>query len=240
MFEELLVFLVILLASILQGFSGFGLGLVLMAVLPFFMTAKSATVIVSVSAVFICLYMVWRNRKNLNIRLIAFPLVSSFLFIPLGVYFLNYLDEALLKICLGVLLVLISTMYLVRERHEVKIKPNSRNGFLTGVVSGILGGLLAIGGPPHVIYFIQVAKDKYEYKASLDFIFLMTSLYRLIWLFVFGNLTISMLPLLSGAIVFGLVGTIIGFRILVNTEKTLITKAVYIIMILAGMCLIFI
>lgn len=238
-FEDVLILAVILFASILQGFSGFGYGLVLMTVLPFFLPVKSATVITSVSVIFICLYMVWQNRNHLNPRLIIFPMIGSFLFIPFGVFLLNFLNEEILKIVLGVLLILVSLFYLVRENRDLKIRVTKRNGALSGMVSGTLGGMLGIGGPPLVIYFIQAAGDKYEYKASLDSIFLLASIYRSFWLLFFGNITKSMIPLLSGAIVAGLIGTMIGFTLMMKTEKASITRAVYIIMIIAGLSLIF-
>lgn len=240
MVEIVLVLVIILFASAIQGFSGFGYGLVMMSFLPFLISITDATVLSSISVIFICLYMIIRNRTSVNFGLVALPLLGNLLFIPLGVFLLNFLDEKLLKISLGILLILISGFHFLQRNREIRLNVTSRIGFLAGMLSGVLGGMLAIGGPPVVLYFAHVARDKYEYKAALDVVFLATSVYRIIWLLIFGNLTVSKLHLVIGAVIVGLTGTVIGFSWMIKAERKIITEAIYAFMILAGLSLIFI
>lgn len=237
--EVFVVTLTVLLASILQGFSGFGYGLALMTVLPFFLPITTATILVSFSSTFISIYMLWRNWKNYDLKIILFPLIGSFLFIPVGVFLLNYIKEETLKILLGILLILIPIFFLTKREEQLKIKPKAINGIFVGAAAGTLNGMLSVGGPPLVLYFIHAAKDKYNYKASMDLIFLISSIYRLVWLYIYGNITSDMAPILITAVFAGVTGTVLGFNMLIKTERSIITKAIYVIMILAGISLIF-
>jgi hypothetical protein len=237
--KVILVALTVFLASILQGFSGFGYGLALMTALPFFLPITTATILVSFSSTFISIYMLGRNWKNYDLKLIIFPLIGSFLFIPIGVFLLNYIDEDILKILLGVLLVLISIFFLTKREDQLKIKPKASKGILVGATAGTLNGILSVGGPPLVLYFIHAARDKYNYKASMDLIFLISSIYRLVWLYIYGNITSDMAPILITAVLAGVTGTVLGFNLLIKTERAVIAKAIYGIMMLAGISLIF-
>lgn len=237
--ETSLVMLIIVLASGLQGFSGFGFGLALMMALPFFIPITTATVLATVSVTFISLYMVWRNRESIDLTQILYPLIGSFLFIPVGVYLLNHLNEEVLKMVLGSLLVLLSGFFLLNGAERAVIQSTKGNGLLAGILGGTLTGMLSIGGPPLVIYFLHAAKDKLSYKTSLDFIFFVTSVFRLFWLALYGNINMSMAPLLAGSVIAGIIGTMIGFKMMIKTDKAAITKTVYVVMILAGLSLVF-
>ncbi len=238
MSEYLIIFLIILFASGVHGFVGFGYGLILMAILPFIIPVTTATIIVSFSSMFFSLYMVWRNRAYIDTKLVLFPLIGILLFIPAGVFLLNYVDDQILKPILGLVLISISLFSLVRKEENFSIKSTPFNGILTGSISGILNGWLSVGGPPLVLYFVQSTPDKYSYKVAMDLVFLINSIYRLIWLFIYGNLTATMLPLLSLTVVGGIAGTIIGYSFLVKTDKSIINKVVYLTLVVAGAMLI--
>ncbi len=232
------VALIVVIASALQGFTGFGYGLALMATLPFFLSIKNATVVVSFSIAFISLFMVWRNRKNIERKIILYPLIGFLLFVPVGIKLLNYFQDDVLKIFLGFLLVINSVFFFIKGGREYRFKTSVFNGLLVGAIGGTLGGMLTIGGPPLVLYFVHAAKDKYTYKASLDTIFLISSIYRLAWLYMNGTLTPEMGPILITAVVAGILGTVIGFNLLIQVDRAVLTKTVYVIMSLAGLSLI--
>jgi hypothetical protein len=238
MYEILLVIVSILCASFLQGFLGFGYGLALMTIMPFFLPITTATILVSFSSAFIGIFMLWRNWKNYDLKVILYPLIGSFLFIPLGVFLLNYVKEETLKLFLGLLLILISLFFLTKKDQQVRIKPKAGTGIVVGAMAGILNGMLSVGGPPLVLYFVHAAKDKFNYKASMDLIFLLSSIYRLIWLYAYGNITSDMRSILLAAVLAGVTGTLLGFNLLIKTDRLVITKTIYIIMIIAGLSLI--
>src|SRR3990172_4361968 len=119
MIDSTLVLITIFVASALQGFSGFGYGLALMALLPLFLPITTATVLVSFSSTFIGLYMNWRNWRNTDLQITIYPLIGSLLFIPFGVYLLNYLDEQILKNILGFVLVLVAIFFFLHTERQL-------------------------------------------------------------------------------------------------------------------------
>jgi hypothetical protein len=73
----------------------------------------------------------------------------------------------------------------------------------------------------------------------MDLIFLISSIYRLFWLYIYENITSDMAPILITAVFAGVTGTVLGFNMLIKTERSVITKVIYVIMMLAGISLIF-
>ena len=232
------IFFLVLFASMLQGATGFGSGLVLMATLPFFISIKTATIVVSFTVMFISLFMVWRNRKSIDFQMTIYPLIGMLTFMPLGVFILDNVNEDVLKYILGFLIIVISIFFFVAGNTEIKINPSPVKGVIVGMIGGILGGMFTIGGPPLVIYFIQVAKDKLNYKSSLDFIFTATSIYRLVWLYALGNIEPQIYPNVFVSLIVGIIGTSLGFSLFTKINRELLSKTIYVVMIFAGISLV--
>ncbi len=155
---EIVVFVIFLLsigASFVQRTTGFGFGIFIMTMLPFFMPSYGEAVTLSgllaitTSSVIVARlrqYIVWQRLWRI---LLSFIIVSTF-----AIFALTRLEDHVLRRILGVALILIS-FYFLRYSGRIKLPTTKRVQVGAGALSGLMGGFFGMQGPPAVLYFMQ-------------------------------------------------------------------------------------
>ena len=147
-------------ASFIQRVTGFGFGIFIMTFLPHIMPSYGeATTLSGLLAMVQSLVIVYKWRhiivwKKLHIILTAFIITSYF-----SVKCISTLDEKTLKHILGITLILVS-LYFLFFKERISISPHATNQLGLGSLSGVMGGLFAMQGPPAVLYFLAVSESK--------------------------------------------------------------------------------
>ncbi len=223
--DSLLTAVVIFFATVIQGVVGFGQAIIVMGVCPMFRDAKSASIVLSLVAVVSCTRVWWSVREDFKWRDWAKPAVGLSFGLPLGIYYFNRLDDAQLRIFIGitilvavVLIAMINQLAFVKEWVKRKgIKPGWASGILTGFLGGFLGGAVAIPGPPMIVYgsFLLAAgfwKER-EMKSQFTAFFGTIMIYRVVVLAMTGQIDVSHLADAGIALPGMFLGTWIGIRI---------------------------
>lgn len=200
----LLVFVICFVGSVIQGSASFGFSLFVMSLLPMFMPLKSAAVL------------------------------SSLLIMPLGVYLLTVCNENLLKKVLGLIIILLSIMFLKSPAQKLSIRDSRINGITFGAVSGLLSGMFNIGGPPLVIYYLNTVKEKMEYKAALEFSFMIAGGVTVILHKAYGNIEPGVMKYATVCIAAIISGTVLGMKVFIRLPQDVLKKSVYILMAVLG------
>ena len=113
-------------------------------------------------------YIKW--RKLLPI-LAAFLIVSFF-----AVQYVSAATDTHLKHLLGVVLIIASVYFLIIS-ERIKLNPTLPVQISMGALSGEMGGLFGMHGPPAVIYFLASEQDdKNRYMAICQAYFLLTNI----------------------------------------------------------------
>lgn len=230
----ILIFLMALGASVTQRVCGFGFGIFIMMVLPFIMpTFGEATALSGLLAIFTALvpaihmvrHVPWRKLIPI---LVTFVIVSFF-----SVLMVKHIDSHILKKVLGGVMILIS-LYFMFMNGKFTLKPSIPVQVSMGTISGIMGGLFAMQGPPAVIYFIGCSKDKTEYMAITQWYFLigntMMTIYRAGHGFVTGTVLTSWCVGIAGV----LIGLLIGARIFHRINADVLRRVIYGFMAFSG------
>lgn len=174
-------------ASFISGLSGFGFGLVAMALLPLLMGIKLANAFVSFCGAAIFASLTIPLRKHIVWKALLPLLVGTALGVPIGVYGLVNLPEGLLlKILAGFILTYVAFTLLTDKAH---FRMDRRWGYLAGFVGGIISGALSAGGPPVVMYCDSLNLGKKGFKATLQVYFVILILYKVPLFYVTGLLT---------------------------------------------------
>ena len=166
------IFLLCIIASFIQRTTGFGFGIFIMTMLPFLMPSYGeATALSGLLALTTVILVVARNYrlivwKHLIPILVTFILVSAF-----AVFILARTEETILKRILGVVLILTS-LYFIFFSDRIHLRPTVPVQIGIGSISGLMGGFFGMQGPPAVLYFISVEKDKDRYMALASAYFL--------------------------------------------------------------------
>ena len=138
-----------------------------------------------------------------------------------------------MTLLLGVALLVLS-VYFFFFSHRIKIKPKWYLGLAAGIMSGIMGGMFSIGGPPVVIYFIQSEEDSEHYVGTISAYFVLSGVITALAKAASGFITEAVWIALVAGIFGMIVGTFLGKRTGDRIKPEAIRKAVYGFMALSG------
>ncbi|MGQ9683242.1 MAG: sulfite exporter TauE/SafE family protein [Anaerolineae bacterium] len=166
--------LIVFLAGLTHGLTGFGYALASVPLLIIYLPPKVAVPVVLIHSIIvnaIVLIEVWRW---VDLRRIWMLMIAGAVGMPLGTWMLIVLDANLLKALMGVVVTLSGIAFLMGFRREVR---NERLASVPlGLASGVLGGSTAMSGPPVVLFFANQGMDKRVFRANLVAYFLVFNL----------------------------------------------------------------
>ncbi len=173
--------LMVCLAGFTQGLTGFGFGLVAMPLLLLLMDLKAASAFTVLLNLIVCGMTFFSNRAHYHYRQGLGLVVGACLGVPVGIYALVRLNEALLIRTLGVVMLLFSANELILLRART-VHLSERLGLPLGLISGGLTGAFGMGGPPAVAFTYSQPWTKEQTVAVLQVVFGLSTLLRLLLL----------------------------------------------------------
>jgi len=210
---------IVLAAGLVTGIAGFGFSLVAVATLATARSLPEAVVIVNVISLFVCSYKLWTVRDDLNWR-DAMPLiVSSLPMTVLGTFLLQSLEARWLEWILAAA-ILVGCVVALWSPKEAVLHRAYPGSIVAGLLSGLLGGVLATGGPPVALYCMLRGWDKRAIKAVLSAYFAVMAVWRLVVLFAQGVATPASASLGLALLVPSLAGTYLGMRVFKRLSTT--------------------
>ena len=184
----LLSSLVVLLAGVVRGLTGFGFSALCVSSLSVFMPPSQvvpALFVLEIAASISLLKTSWPDVHWPWLRVLAW---GNLLFIPLGVLTQQSLPDNMLRLLIAVVIGVIALAQLRGLRPQGP--PGKGLQWGTGMVSGWLNGLAAIGGIAVAMVFNQTRLAPAVMRASLVVFFLFTDLFALLCLALMAHLAI--------------------------------------------------
>ncbi len=225
--------IVIFLAGLTQGVTGFGFALISAPIMVIFFSPKVVVPVVVTYGLLISLVILVECRRWLDLRRIWALMVAGLAGIPVGVHLLTVLEAATLKVLIGGAITLFALAILTGFRKPIE---NERLAFgPVGFVSGLLGGSTSMGGPPAVLFFSNQGVEKQTFRANLVAYFLVLSV-GAVMAFIFNGLvteeviyyTIVFLPAM-------VLGGLSGIKVANKVEEEIFQKIVLFVVITAGL-----
>lgn len=221
-------------ASLLQSVSGFGFGIVFMALTPLFIPYTTSVGISTILSGTLNLVILKRCWRDIDWRQLWLPVLFCLCGSSIGTFMMATTPSPIYKRLLGVFLIILA-IWLSFFSDRVRIRKTTRNAGIAGVVSGLCGGLFSVNGPPMVLYFISVIEEKKTYLATLQAYFIINNIYLLIIRSASGlmpeGIGLSALFGLGGL----LIGSFIGGKIFNKIDGKKLKKIVYIVMVVSGL-----
>jgi uncharacterized protein len=229
---SIFIFLVVFLGCFTQSLTGFGVALVMMAVLPSLVGLKVATPLVALTAIVLEALMLIRYRAALQFRSILGLLVSSLVAIPVGVFYFRRLDEGIALSILGFVLTAYALYALIGFRLPALSHPTWAWGF--GLAGGLLGGAYNTSGPPVVVYGNCRRWSPQEFKSNLSGYFLVNSVIVVSTHWLGGNFT----PDVTSHFLLALPALFLGFLLGQGMDRwlnpELFRKTVLVLLVILG------
>jgi len=231
----ILIFFLTIVASFIQRVSGFGFGIFVMMFFPFFLPSYGESVMLSgLLAGSTALMIAVRNWKYIRWKLMGIVTLFNVLFSFIATEYMRGMSNDSLKQCLGVVLILIALYFLFGEGKLGKVFKSKPAQVGIGSISGVMGGMFAMPGPPLVLYCISTLENKREYVTTLQAFSVVFNLFYTIFRFKAGfysaDLSLWWVIGIGGAII----GSSLGSRCFELISKRTLKFIVYVMMIVSG------
>ena len=176
------IFLLAAGASFIQRTIGFGFGIFIMTALPFLMPSYAEAVTLSgllslTSATVVMIqYVKFVTWKRL------LPMVGAFVvFSTAAIFMLDKIEGPAMRQILGIILIFLSFYFsFFKEKLQNFIRPTKGWLLGTGSVSGVMGGLFGMHGPPVVLYLVVSEPSKDHYMGMIQTYAVITNITMLI------------------------------------------------------------
>ena len=207
----------ILVASFVQGLTGFGSGIIALTLLAMMWEIQYVVAITSVFSIFICLYLAWRLWEHIRFSEIRSLLVGAAFGVPLGVIALKHLAPGIIKGCLGVFLMAYA-LWSLASTDKVRTPIAKRWGYPAGFGAGLLGGAFNTGGPPVVLYGNERQWSPNEFRGNIQGFFAPCAALTLTLYGLNGVITPETLGWNLKLFPFLIVGMVIGDRLAAGVQ----------------------
>jgi uncharacterized membrane protein YfcA len=225
------------LLQFVQGTTGFGFALTSMPLLTVLISLHTVVPIMVVFGLFANFLILVKMWSYVNFKKIWVLIVSSIIAAPIGTYVLLIIEQNILKLIVGFIIVLFALA--LWKGYSVKIKNEKLALIPVGFSSGLLNGSISLMGPPVVLFLTNQGEDKTTFRANITAYALILNLIT-ITSFSMGGLidkeVITYIISFSPALI---LGTFIGIKIGNNVKQALFKKFTLLLIIVSGLSAIF-
>ena len=195
-------------AGFLQGCTGFGAVMIMMIILPFFYPMTDSVGIANSATIAGNIYVAYQYRKHFRIRTALYPALISMAVNGAAILLSVNADKTSVKKAFGLFLIVLAAYYLFFSRgKEWKLSMPFRIALV--VLFAVTSAFFGIGGPLMAIYFMNVTDTREEYLGSIQFFFMLTSLFNIVFRTATGLLSrdhiVPILIGMAGVIISGMI-----------------------------------
>lgn len=242
---------VILLAAAVHGIAGFGFAQVSMGIMPLFRSPSSASIIFTATAVVANARVWWSVRDAFDWETWIVPVGGLVVGMPLGIYVFSQFNKAQMRVAIGLTLVLAVIVVGATQQldtvtdwiEEKDYRPGKIVGVTAGLLAGILGGAVAVPGPPMIVYGAFMSASGFwsgeEMKATFTAFFGTLMLYRLGTLTYTGAVTTPLMIEAAIAVPMVFVGAWVGVYIFDHIPKHIFQWLVLVLLTVNAFVLLF-
>ncbi len=229
--------LIIITAAFMHSLVGFGFALFSMPLLVSILPVDKSAALVALVGISLRLLLLIRYRRALTLRDI-WPLVAAAAVgIPLGVLLLNAVDEHLVRLMLG--LVVIGYVLLNLSHFNMPAFKHPLWAYGAGFASGILTGAYNIAAPPFIMYAYGRGWDVAKFKSNFQAFTMFTAIMVVLTHWASGNYTEDILTIFVFAFPLVIVAFLFGTTIERYIKPKRFRQLVLIALLLMGVKLLF-
>ena len=202
--------LVILIAAVLKGLTGFGFALFAVPLLSMLLPIQVLIPAMILFNFLASLYLLFQIKVKLQARYFIPMFLASLAGIPIGVYALQNLDEMLLRLVVGLVIVVFTLLLFFRRNHEPRHK--NKPIVFAGFLSGMLGSSVSLSGPPIAMAMNNKGYKKNKFRANFAIFGVLSSLFTAVTYFLKGIIQVASLKFTVYFFPLLLVGSQLGNR----------------------------
>jgi uncharacterized membrane protein YfcA len=219
-------------AGLVRGFSGFGSALIYMPLISVLYGPKVAAPTLLLIDTICSLPFTVHAAPQCNPREVAWVSLAGFVFLPIGVMALVYIDAILLRWFIVALVLLALVALISGWRYHGR--PTVPASLATGAIAGFGGGAVQIAAPPLLIIWLSGANNAATVRANIMVYFVPQALLAMVmyyWSALFTGETIVLSILLGLPFAVAMTAGVYSFH---GSSEMLYRRVAYVIIALAG------
>jgi len=222
------IVLVVVIASLVKGITGFGFALVALPPLMIWYSPKEIIPVLLLCNLFASVLIILQKKdRQLINRQFKWLIIFGALFTIVGVIFLKYLPEHLLIVIVSIFLIILTVLSILGVQYPIKI--TNRSYKIAGAFLGFLTGSISISGPPMALFLYSAKVDKQQFREIFSWFSIVTSIVALAGYVVLGILTIESLKMSLLFLPILFIGSFIGKKLNNLIPLIVFKKAILII-----------
>ncbi len=166
--EYIILIVIAIVSSAVQGASGMGHGMITIAVASFFFPYLPLMISIKLMA-FVFFLPVLFIFKKIKWKILFTPLLFSYIGTYSGTLLLNVAQSGQLAFLLGLIMIVFGGFSILNKK-KIAFKPSWKIGAIVGIISGFCSAIASMAGPPLAIYFLntkELAEDKDAFYATM-------------------------------------------------------------------------
>jgi uncharacterized protein len=231
---------VLLGAFMVRSAAGFGAGLIAIPMLALVLPVSTAVSLATVFTTLTSIQQVGREWRRIAWRQFILIFFYSMLGVGIGLYFITFLNETVMRHCLGIFMIVYS-LYALRAVDTPRFLParwHAPVGAGVGIVGGLCSALFGAGaGPIYVVYFDILRLEKAVFRATMSAVVLLAGIARIAGYESAGFYGPSTFTLLAVGLPLVIAGSWLGDRVVYRLSARSFSRLVAGIMLLSGVTL---
>lgn len=224
------VFLIVLGASVVRGFGGFGFALISVPLLASIIQPRDAVILSVGLQILVGLYDVRSSFKMIRWPLLRPLLAGAALATPVGYLGLLLMPPQLAREVIAAAAVLALVLLFVRKAQHLE---SALAPLIVGVTAGLMNGLAAMPGPPILAYFLESDIPSESARASMIVFFLASSLLAAASAAVMGGWSTHILALMVASIPALILGNWTGKMLFLRASPLVFRRLMLVALVIA-------
>jgi uncharacterized membrane protein YfcA len=219
-------------AGLVRGFSGFGSALIYMPLISALYGPRVAAPTLLLIDTICSVPFTFHAAPQCNPREVAWVSLAGFIFLPIGVTALVYVDAIVLRWFIVVLVLVALVALIAGWRYHGK--PTVPASLATGAFAGFGGGAVQIAAPPLLIFWLSGANKAATVRANIMVYFLPQAVLAMAmyyWNALFTGETITLAILLGLPFALAMSVGVYSFH---GSSEALYRRVAYVIIAFAG------
>ena len=225
------------LGALVSGLAGFAMGVILLGVWAHFLTPIQTAILIVGYSVLTQSYGIWKLRRALSWRRVAPFILGGAVGVPIGSILLTYIDPAVLRPSVGLLLVLYSVYGLIAPAFK-PVQLGTKADVGIGVLNGLLAGLTGLVGIIVTIWCQLRGWPKDVQRTVFQPVMLAAGVMSAVTLSIAGAITTEVVNLYLLGLPLLLAGLWSGFKLYGRLDDAAFRKVILASLLVSGLSLI--
>ncbi len=229
--------IIIFIASVVRGFTGFGLALVAVPLLQFIMPVTDTAVFIAIINLTFSLLYYRRSRTVIKGQPLGRMALWTGIGVASGTVVLKFVNPAYIQLVWGLLIIFI--VIALAGGVSFSIRSDASAMTMSGLFGGLLAGATGITGPPVAVILSAQKTPKEKFNAIISVFILFAVSYALVFYLISGLIAWETALLALCSVPALLAGLRTGDVLVARISQKTFTSVVYIVLLIMGIITLF-